>query len=217
MVASVKKKRDEMPINRDVLRWARERIQLSYDDAAEGAGVKPQQIEEWEFGPRVPTVRQARKLAQVYDRPFLEFFAKRRPTVKEPTLVPDFRMHREAESPKERHELVLIQSEAEEVRINALDLYELLGEQPPKLPDKIYAAQGDDAQHDSGSRPRDNRHSGRRATSSKGIGAGRFCQNPSQQNRGEGGTGCQEFWTAALRRSRNVHFRFSAPHNGILQ
>jgi len=65
--------------------------------------------------------------------------------VKEPTLVPDFRMHREAESPKERHELVLIQSEAEEVRINALDLYELLGEQPPKLPDKIYAAQGDDA------------------------------------------------------------------------
>jgi len=65
-----------MPINRDVLRWARERIQLSYDDAAEGAGVKPQQIEEWESGPRVPTVRQARKLAQVYDRPFLEFFCQ---------------------------------------------------------------------------------------------------------------------------------------------
>lgn len=146
MVATVKKKRDEIPINRDVLRWARERIDLSYDDAAEGARVKPQQIEEWESGPKAPTVRQARKLAQVYDRPFLEFFAKRRPTLKEPTLVPDFRMNRETESSKQRHELVEIQSRAEDVRTNALDLYELLGEQPPKLPDKIYAArEADDA------------------------------------------------------------------------
>lgn len=142
-MAAATKRRQEMPINRDVLVWARERVRLSQDDAAEGAGVKPNQLRDWEQGPKVPTVKQARKLAQVYDRPFLEFFSKERPKVKEPELVPDFRMHREAEEPKEHYELLLIQSEAEEIRLNALDLFELLGEQPPILPDEIYGSVAD--------------------------------------------------------------------------
>jgi Zn-dependent peptidase ImmA (M78 family) len=144
MVAAAKKRR-EMPINRDVLKWARERIRLTYADAAQGARVKPKQVQEWESGLAVPTVKQARRLAQVYDRPFLEFFSKRRPSLKEPELIPDFRMHREAEPPKERYELILIQSEAEEIRLNALDLFELLDEEPPQLPNTLYASADENA------------------------------------------------------------------------
>jgi len=145
-MATTAKKRQEMPINRDVLVWARERVGLSQDDAAEGVGVKPEQLRQWESGPKVPTVKQARKLAQVYDRPFLEFFSSERPKIKPLELVPDFRMHREADIPTEHYELLLIQSEAEEIRLNALDLFEMLGEQPPILPDAIYGAVTDDVE-----------------------------------------------------------------------
>src|SRR5262245_8693997 len=140
------KTRQKMPINRDVLKWARERVGLSQDAAAEGAGVQPDQLREWEAGPKIPTVKQARKLAQVYDRPFLEFLSSKRPKIKPLELVPDFRMHREAEPPEERYELLLIQSETEEIRLNALDLFEMLGEQPPVLPDEIYASIKDDVE-----------------------------------------------------------------------
>ena len=78
------KKRHEMPINGDVLVWARERVHLDHGDAAYGAGVTPERLLDWERGQKVPTVKQARKLAEVYDRPFLEFFSHERPTVKEP-------------------------------------------------------------------------------------------------------------------------------------
>jgi Zn-dependent peptidase ImmA (M78 family)/DNA-binding XRE family transcriptional regulator len=145
-MAAATKTRQEMPINRDVLVWARERVGLSQDDAAEGAGVKPEQLRQWEQGPKVPTVKQARKLAQVYDRPFLEFFSSERPKVKPLELVPDFRMHRETEAPREHYELLLIQSEAEEIRLNALDLFEMLGEQPPRLPQSIYSSVAENAE-----------------------------------------------------------------------
>ena len=139
-MAATAKKRQEMPINRDVLVWARERVGLSQDDAAEGAGVRPEQLRDWERGPKLPTVKQARKLAQVYDRPFLEFFSSERPKIKQLELMPDFRMHRNVDAPKEHYGLLLIQSEAEEIRLNALDLFEMLGEQPPTLPELIYGS-----------------------------------------------------------------------------
>jgi transcriptional regulator with XRE-family HTH domain len=68
-----------MPINREVLRWARERLKPSFEDVAEELGVKPEQVQDWELGGKLPTVLQARRLAEVYDRPFLEFFAKEKP------------------------------------------------------------------------------------------------------------------------------------------
>jgi Zn-dependent peptidase ImmA (M78 family)/DNA-binding XRE family transcriptional regulator len=145
-MAAATSKRQELPINRDVLVWARERVRLSQDDAAAGAGVKPERLREWEAGEKKPTVKQARKLAEVYDRPFLEFFARERPNVKEPELVPDFRMHRAAEIPKEQAELIFIQSEAEEVRLNAIDLFEMLDETPPVLPNSFYGTVSDDAE-----------------------------------------------------------------------
>jgi transcriptional regulator with XRE-family HTH domain len=138
-MASSARKKERAPFNRDVLRWARERVRLSYDTAAKGAGVTPNHIQNWEEGSVVPTIKQARKLAGVYDLPFMEFLSKETPKVKKLELVPDFRMHREKPEPTEQYELLLIQSEAEEVRLNAVDLFEMVGTQPPVLPDTFYA------------------------------------------------------------------------------
>jgi DNA-binding transcriptional regulator YiaG len=59
MRGSAKKKREKMPINREVLRWARERLKLSFEDVAEELGVKPEQVQDWELGGKLPTVLQA--------------------------------------------------------------------------------------------------------------------------------------------------------------
>ncbi|WP_441277800.1 ImmA/IrrE family metallo-endopeptidase [Tardiphaga sp. 172_B4_N1_3] len=132
-------RKERAPFNRDVLQWARKRVRLSYDAAAKSAGVTADHIQKWEDGSGIPTIKQARKLAGVYDLPFMEFLSKETPKVKSLELVPDFRMYREAEAPTEQYELVLLQSEAEEVRLNAIDLFAMLGETPPVLPDSFYA------------------------------------------------------------------------------
>lgn len=126
------------PFNGAVLRWARERASLSLDEAARKIAKAPDDIEAWEEESRVPTVRQARLLADAYGRPFLEFFLDEPPKLPEPTLIPDLRMHRDA-SPVERRELLAIQTWAEEQRLNALDLYETLGESPPNVPEGLVA------------------------------------------------------------------------------
>jgi Zn-dependent peptidase ImmA (M78 family)/DNA-binding XRE family transcriptional regulator len=138
-MAGAARKKERAPFNRDVLKWARERVRLSYDGAAKGAGVTPNHIQNWEAGSVVPTIKQARKLAGVYDLPFMELLSKERPKVKDLELVPDFRMQRQTEQPTEQYDLILIQSEAEEVRLNAIDLFEMVGSQPPVLPESFYA------------------------------------------------------------------------------
>jgi Zn-dependent peptidase ImmA (M78 family)/DNA-binding XRE family transcriptional regulator len=145
-MAAATQKKERAPFNREVLRWARERVKLSYDSAAQGAGVTADRIQNWEDGSVVPTIKQARKLAYLYDLPFMELLSKSTPQIKELQLVPDFRMHRETEEPTEEYELLLIQSEAEEVRLNALDLFEMVGSQPPVLPESIYANTKQDAE-----------------------------------------------------------------------
>jgi Zn-dependent peptidase ImmA (M78 family)/DNA-binding XRE family transcriptional regulator len=145
-MAALERERERVPYNRDVLRWARERVRLSYEGAAKGAGVTPNHIQNWESGSSVPTIKQGRKLARVYDLPFMEFLSKERPKVKSLELVPDFRMERAQEEPTEQYDLVLLQSEAEEVRLNAIDLFEMVGGQPPALPDSFYSDTGKKAE-----------------------------------------------------------------------
>ena len=87
-------------------------------------------------------MKQARKLASVYDFPFMELLSKDKPKIKDLELVPDFRMHSGAEAPTELHELLMIQAEAEETRLNALDLYDMLGIEPPVPDGAFYWAVG---------------------------------------------------------------------------
>ncbi|PJG50057.1 hypothetical protein CVM73_38405 [Bradyrhizobium forestalis] len=135
---AIAQKKERAPFNRDVLQWARKRVRLSVESAAKGAGVTPDHIQRWETGADLPTVKQARKLASVYDVPFMELLSKEQPKIKELELVPDFRLHSGAEAPNEQYELLLIQAEAEQTRLNALDLYDILGIKPPVLDDSFY-------------------------------------------------------------------------------
>ena len=98
MAATAKK--EPIPFNAEILRWAREWRGRSIDEVATKLKQPVQKIQAWESkdsGER-PTVGQARSLAALYERPFLEFFRNTRPPVQEPKLVPDFRRPRDAKS-----------------------------------------------------------------------------------------------------------------------
>ncbi|CAN7597623.1 ImmA/IrrE family metallo-endopeptidase [Mesorhizobium amorphae] len=145
-MAASAQKRQELPINRNVLRWARVRHHRTHEEAAKSVGVTPEKVVAWEEGAAKPTVLQARKLAAVYERPFLEFFSREIPNIPEPVLVPDFRLHRAAPQPVENFELLEIQRWAEEQRLNALDLFDILGERPRTFPGDLYATPHDDVE-----------------------------------------------------------------------
>ena len=127
-------KRANLPINPDILVWARERAGVEVEHVASKIGVRPEKVKSWEAGDAFPTPRQGRLLAKQYDRPFLEFFATGRPDVPDTELVPDFRLYSTGPSAAEERPLKKIQSWAEEHRLNALALLEELGEQPQSFP-----------------------------------------------------------------------------------
>jgi Zn-dependent peptidase ImmA (M78 family) len=132
-----------------MLRWARDWRGRTLQEAADRIGKTPAIIERWEtpiadveqWVKTGPTVKQARELADFYERSFLEFFRANPPELAESELVPDYRMQQGATpNLSEIRELKVIQSWAEEKRINALDLFEEIGEAPPNVPDALFAA-----------------------------------------------------------------------------
>lgn len=132
----------QLPFNPTVLRWAREWRGRTVEDAAKKAGTSVEKVLAWEVGEASPSVRQARHLAEFYDRAFLEFFLKEPPRPLQSDLVPDFRLHREAADPRGDRELKAIQEWAEEKRLNALDLFDAIGEPVPNRLDALFAAMG---------------------------------------------------------------------------
>jgi Zn-dependent peptidase ImmA (M78 family)/transcriptional regulator with XRE-family HTH domain len=133
--------RREIPFNKSVLKWARERRGRSYEDAATSAGVRPEKVAEWEdrSASSLPSVRQARLLAAAYGRPFLEFLAAEIPILSESPLVPDFRLGRSTPGPEDHIGLAEVQSWAESLRLNAIDLLEMLGDQIPRFRSDLHA------------------------------------------------------------------------------
>ncbi|MCK1283439.1 ImmA/IrrE family metallo-endopeptidase [Bradyrhizobium sp. 44] len=136
---AVAAKKQKPALNPQMLRWAREWRGRTLEEAAHRVGKTPEDIAEWEATPGGPTVRQARTLADFYNRQFLEFFRSTPPPIREPRLVTDFRLHRDAPNPKETRELKIIQAWAEAQRANALDLFEEIGEAPPSLPAELFS------------------------------------------------------------------------------
>jgi len=126
--------RSKPHFNGVVLRWARESSGVSIDEAAKKAGTTSDKVQAWEAELDVPTVRQARMLAELYDRPFLEFFRDELPVLAPLAPVPDFRLYHDASELKENRELTKVRMWAEEQRLNTLDLYEILGEDVPQVP-----------------------------------------------------------------------------------
>ena len=133
----------ELPYNRRILRWARERRKLALETAAKRAAVSPEKISDWELGRSQPTVKQARGLAELYERPFLEFFAPSIPDLPTLQLVPDYRLRTLAPSTSEAVALEGVQEWAETQRLNAFDLYELVGEKPFSLAPELFATLDD--------------------------------------------------------------------------
>lgn len=140
------RKKSELPVNGEILAWARKRQRRSTEETAKSVGVSPDRLEAWEAGEAKPTVSQARRLAEVYRVPFLEFFSSTLPTLPIPVLIPDFRQYRDAEAAEEALEITEVQGWAEEQRLNAIDLFEIIGEQVPKLPPDLKAKIGDKAE-----------------------------------------------------------------------
>jgi Zn-dependent peptidase ImmA (M78 family) len=147
MAAATTKKRD-IPFNPDVLRWAREWRGRSIDEVATKLKQPTQKIQEWEDkeSGEVPTVLQARSLADFYERQFLEFFRDSPPPVKEPGLIPDLRRPRDAKklNAEQHRDLKTIQSWAEAQRENAIELYKEIGEDPPEPSRTLSASVGSD-------------------------------------------------------------------------
>ena len=137
-----------LPYNGAMLRWAREWRGRSIKDAADRIGVDPQRLRNWEaqVSEDIPTVRQARRLAEYYERAFIEFFYDEPPTIYESSLVPDYRSHRGSD-PQGNRELLAIQHWAELQRVNALDLIEELGDVPPAFPDDLAATLDEDVEY----------------------------------------------------------------------
>ena len=125
-----------------VFQWARERAGLSRDEAAEKLGVPTDVLLDWESeaGSLTPTVKQARDLAALYDRSFLEWFLPAPPNLPEPQLIPDFRLYRGIADPRDSRDLLDAQLWAETQRDNALDLYSEIDETVPRVPPQLFAS-----------------------------------------------------------------------------
>jgi Zn-dependent peptidase ImmA (M78 family)/transcriptional regulator with XRE-family HTH domain len=134
-----KRTEDTPSFTPSVFRWARERAGFSPEEAAQKISVRTEVLLDWEdqAGRLSPTVNQARNLADIYGRSFLEWFLPAPPDLPEPELIPDFRLYRTAASPRDTKELLEAQLWAETQRENALDLYSEIGEPIPQLPQDI--------------------------------------------------------------------------------
>lgn len=137
-----------LPYNGEMLRWARDWRGRSPEEAAGKLRIPVDRILAWENidDDDVPTVRQARILADFYERQFLEFFYDEPPEIKESGLIPDFRTDAHAADPHENREILAIQHWAEAQRLNALDLFDGLGDEPPEFPGGLVATIRDDVE-----------------------------------------------------------------------
>lgn len=142
-----KRTADSPPFTPAVFRWARDRAGYSVEDAAKKLVIPRENLLDWESdnGALAPTVKQARDLAALYGRSFLEWFLPAPPDLPEPNLIPDFRLYRGAEDHSDTRELLDAQLWAETQRDNALDLYSELSEDVPRVPETLFATIEHDA------------------------------------------------------------------------
>lgn len=135
----------KLPYNGEMLRWAREWRGRTAEEAAHRVSVPVERLIAWEDvgDADFPTVRQARELADLYGREFLEFFYDEKPEIKESGLIPDYRLHKDADDPRSNREILEIQHWAEIQRINALELYDDLKETPSPFPADLKATIAD--------------------------------------------------------------------------
>lgn len=112
-----------------LLHWARKNAGLSVGDAAKKARTSPEQIVVWEEGVDVPTIVQLRHLARAYRRPLALFYLAEPP--KDFTALRDYRRLPGEQAPDQSATLRFEVRRAHERREWALELFQILGEEPP--------------------------------------------------------------------------------------
>lgn len=81
-------------VNPRMLRWARERVNLSPEEAAKRLTVRPERLlgwEGWETPAEQPTLAQVRRMAALYRQTLAFFFTAEPPEVDDALRPPDFR------------------------------------------------------------------------------------------------------------------------------
>ena len=115
----------------DTLRWARESIGLSLDEAARKVSVSVQKLECAEIGEDYLTLRQAENAAHAYRRPLAALFLARPPEEDPPEA--QFRRLPGAPSLPWNYEMHTLARRIRERQDAAVELYDFLEEDPPWL------------------------------------------------------------------------------------
>lgn len=123
-------------ITPDVLRWARESLHLTIEDAAGRARVPVAKLEQWEKGETLPTINQARSLAKTYRQPFALFYLPESPA--ERIRIPkDFRRVAGTTIDGPSYNILSSIHEAVRRREIALDVLSQLKLRTPLIKDRI--------------------------------------------------------------------------------
>lgn len=119
--------KERLPVNLDVLKWARTSLRLSAEDVAQRLGANVQTVEAWERGEESPTYPQLERLAhEVYKRPVAVFFFPVVPV--EETPKTEFRTLPDTVVDELPHEIIKLYRKA---KLFQLYLGELHEEQKP--------------------------------------------------------------------------------------
>ena len=118
-------------INPELLVWARKSIGLTPEDAAKKISVKQERLESWEKGELKPTIKQLRKLGNIYKRPIAVFYLSGKP--KDFLPIRDFRRLSKKIEAVRSPQLHLEIRRAHDRRQLAIELFEDLEGEAPKF------------------------------------------------------------------------------------
>ena len=114
---------EAIPVNPDILRWARESMSLSLEDVAQRMNRKVSEIEAWECGEASPTYIQLETLAyKIYERPIALFFFPEIPD--EEAVEKSFRTLPEQELQRIPPRILYLLRRARVFQLNLAELYD---------------------------------------------------------------------------------------------
>jgi Zn-dependent peptidase ImmA (M78 family)/DNA-binding XRE family transcriptional regulator len=119
-----------VPVTPSVLRWAREHVGVSVEEAAKRATVSVERLEAWESGEAEPTLAKLRQLGKLYQRPISVFLLPEPP--RRFDTLRDFRKLPGVEDHTWSRPLHKVFRRAVDQQSSALEILEELGEEPPQ-------------------------------------------------------------------------------------
>lgn len=122
-----------VPVNGELLAWARVEHGLALEDAAHALGTKPERLVSWESGDAKPTLNQLRKAASLYQRTPAFFLLRQTPSADDHRRPTDFRSFTE-DTPTLENALAREVARARARRHNLMQLQDTAPHSLPSLP-----------------------------------------------------------------------------------